>query len=270
MKEIFIFDRDYLGESGIHIHKKQGDTSYVAHRHDYYEIIYYKNCGGACIVNGTEYPITDNCLFLLTPKDFHRIDAINTVNSSSVIISFSEKVADSELISALGLLAKVVYNPTKRMENAIDGLCACYSDGGKYKEKKLYHLLSALLCDVIENAEDVNDENPYLNQYVRRAMTLVLTDTAKYSTLTAVADACKVSAPYFSDLFKRETGKSFSAWICSVKIDRAKRLLEETDKSILEVCYDCGYNTPSQFIKMFKREAGQVPSEYRKSRKNLK
>ncbi|MBO7762682.1 MAG: helix-turn-helix transcriptional regulator [Clostridia bacterium] len=40
--------------------------------------------------------------------------------------------------------------------------------------------------------------------------------------------------------------------------------LSKTDTDILNICYDCGYNTPSQFIKMFKRETGITPSEYRK------
>jgi AraC-like DNA-binding protein len=59
-------------------------------------------------------------------------------------------------------------------------------------------------------------------------------------------------------------GRGFKEWLNDTRIEHAKRLLLESDLPILEICYECGYNTPSQFIRMFKRSTEVSPSEYRK------
>ena len=93
-KNIYKFPREFLEEGNIHVRKKMGDTSFAAHRHEYYEMILYQKCNGKCIINGSVYPISDNCLFLLTPKDYHKIEAQNPDDAGSFIVSFSLSVVN--------------------------------------------------------------------------------------------------------------------------------------------------------------------------------
>lgn len=270
MQNIFRFEKDHLFGSSIHIHTKTGDTSYAAHRHDYYEIILYRNCGGICVLNGTEHRLTDNCLFLITPNDYHRIEAQNTHLSSSTVISFSEIVVDKEIISSLAFCPRIWYNVSSDALSIIEALTNVYFQNDKRREQLLNHLLNAMLCTVLDNASKLKISNDAYSPLILRAMTMILTDVSAEVTLHKIAKECNITPSYFSALFRKEVGKTFIIWLTEIRIDRAKWQLSETDTDILNICYDCGYNTPSQFIKMFKRETGLTPSEYRKRNSSSK
>lgn len=267
MQEIYKFDKDFLLGDHIRVHQRKGDTSYFLHRHDYYELILYRNCGGFCELNGERYEISGDCVFLLTPNDFHRIEAQNTDSSESIVVSFSEAVCDNELISKIGFLPRIWYGVSDACRTMTRHLYNSYKSSSAESKTKLYHLLNAILFDVLENCQCAKSETRYISPAVGKAMTAVLKDISADVTLSALASASGMTAAYFSDLFHRETGKSFKKWLNSVRIEHAKRLLEENRLPILEICYECGYNTPSQFIKMFKRETGVTPTEYKKRKK---
>ncbi len=266
MSKILKFDKDQLCGANIHIHKKIGDTSYIAHRHDYYEMIFYQNCGGICVLNGEEHKITENCLFLLTPNDYHRIDAQNTNISKSTVISFSENAVDEELIGSLAFCPRVWHDLDQNSINMINALCSGYFSKEKRRDLLMIHLLNALLCRILDAGAKLKMTSEHLSPTVLRAMTLVLTDISANVTLGKVANECKMTPAYFSSVFSKEMGKSFIKWLTEVRIEHAKRFLENSESDILEICYECGYNTPSQFIKMFKRETGITPSGYRKTK----
>ncbi|MDE6550568.1 MAG: PocR ligand-binding domain-containing protein [Clostridia bacterium] len=80
-----------------------------------------------------------------------------------------------------------------------------------------------------------------------------------------MAALCKVSAGYFSKLFVKATGKSFSAYVNYVRISHAKRLLNSCAKSVSAVAYECGFCDPGYFIKVFSRLEGMTPEKYRNS-----
>lgn len=61
------------------------------------------------------------------------------------------------------------------------------------------------------------------------------------------------------------TGESVNKWIRSIRIGRAKKLLEDQDLQVSEVCYETGFNNPSYFSKIFLEDVGQLPGEYQKS-----
>lgn len=61
--------------------------------------------------------------------------------------------------------------------------------------------------------------------------------------LADAAGAAALSAAHFSHLFHRETGVTFTRYVQSLRVAEAKRLLTETDKSITEVCFACGFRS---------------------------
>ncbi len=79
------------------------------------------------------------------------------------------------------------------------------------------------------------------------------------------AKAVNMSYSYFSRSFKRITGNGFKDYLNSVRLSQAERLLVSTDKSIMEVSLECGYDNVSYFIMLFKRHKGITPLEYRKT-----
>lgn len=72
-----------------------------------------------------------------------------------------------------------------------------------------------------------------------------------------------VSSAYLSKVVKEATGKNCTALLQERRIERAKRMLTETDLSVMEVCAAVGYSNSSYFYRIFEAAEGMSPSEWR-------
>jgi AraC-like DNA-binding protein len=77
------------------------------------------------------------------------------------------------------------------------------------------------------------------------------------------ASELNLSANYFGDLIKKETGKSAQEYIQNKIIDVAKDKIFDTTKTINEVAYELGFKYPQHFTRFFKQHVGNTPKEYR-------
>jgi AraC family transcriptional activator of pobA len=73
-----------------------------------------------------------------------------------------------------------------------------------------------------------------------------------------------LSANYFGDLIKKDTGKTAQEYIQSKVIDLAKERIFDINKSISEVAFELGFKYPQHFTRLFKQRVGQSPTEYRR------
>ena len=79
------------------------------------------------------------------------------------------------------------------------------------------------------------------------------------------AEELHLSANYFGDLIKKETGKSAIEYIHLKLMEAAKDKILDTTKSISEVAFDLGFKYPQHFTRLFKQKVGVSPNEYRGS-----
>ena len=77
------------------------------------------------------------------------------------------------------------------------------------------------------------------------------------------AGELNLSASYFGDLVKKETGKSPQEHIQTKVIDVAKERIFDYNKSVSEIAYELGFKYPQHFARLFKQRVGQSPNEYR-------
>lgn len=87
----------------------------------------------------------------------------------------------------------------------------------------------------------------------------------KEISLNILADKFHLSSQYISQLFKSEIGVNFLAYLTSIRMERAKKLLLATSLSIGEISEKCGYADYRVFTKAFKKEEGSTPSQYRRN-----
>lgn len=91
------------------------------------------------------------------------------------------------------------------------------------------------------------------------------TQTAGIPTVRYFAEAVFLSPNYFGDLVKKETGKSPQEYIQAKIMDLAKDMLLGSEKSVSQIAYDLGFQYSQHFNRVFKRNTGLSPNEYRKS-----
>ena len=77
------------------------------------------------------------------------------------------------------------------------------------------------------------------------------------------ADQLHLSANYLGDLIKKETGKSAQEHIQLRLIDIAKEKILDTSKTVSEIAYELGFKYPQHFTRVFKKNVGYTPNEYR-------
>ena len=77
-----------------------------------------------------------------------------------------------------------------------------------------------------------------------------------------------MSEPTFSKYFKRATGQNFSDLVRKLRLAHARRLLERSDKSISDICYEVGFTNLSNFNRHFRNDAGETPRDYRQRVQN--
>lgn len=82
-------------------------------------------------------------------------------------------------------------------------------------------------------------------------------------SLEVIADLINMTPSSFSRYFKSRVNKSFSDFLKELRIDYARKLLNENKISINSVSYDSGYTTLSNFNKQFKEVTGKTPLQYR-------
>lgn len=83
-------------------------------------------------------------------------------------------------------------------------------------------------------------------------------------SITKISNNIYLSPAYISTIFKEETGKTINRYISEYRLTKAKDLLKSPDIKINDVALKVGYSDGNYFTKIFKKETGLTPSEYRK------
>ena len=101
------------------------------------------------------------------------------------------------------------------------------------------------------------------NSYIQEAIDFMEQHIAEAFTIKEVSSHVHLNASYFSVLFKEETGNSFTDFLSTLRIEKAKMLLRDTELSLDDICEQIGIQSTSYFIKMFKKFEGVTPNQFR-------
>jgi len=98
---------------------------------------------------------------------------------------------------------------------------------------------------------------------VARARIYIAENQTDELSLTQVAKHVNMSAFYFCKIFKKATGLTFTDYLARVRVEKVKNLLLNTHRRVSEAAYEAGFQSLSQFNRVFRRIAGESPSIYR-------
>jgi AraC-like DNA-binding protein/ligand-binding sensor protein len=117
--------------------------------------------------------------------------------------------------------------------------------------------LSALINQIV--LENQNSEPPL----VRKAREYIQQHKMEPLSLATVAQASGASVFHFCKVFKKATGLKFTDYVARMRLEDAKTQLLNPNRRISEIAYDVGFQSLTQFNRMFKRIFGQSPTEFR-------
>lgn len=100
-------------------------------------------------------------------------------------------------------------------------------------------------------------------ELVRKVIAFLINRYRQKLELQDVANHVGISTFYLERLFKKETSETPRTYLEKIRVDKATHLLKNTNQSNLEICYEVGFQSPSNFYKVFRRLKNCSPSEYR-------
>ena len=104
------------------------------------------------------------------------------------------------------------------------------------------------------------DHTHYL---IKKALDFIEESFSRDISLNEISEELNISSYYFSKLFKEETGEGFVEYLTRRRVDKAKEMLRDPEKSIKEIGSECGYADPNYFSRIFKKSTGITPTEYK-------
>lgn len=134
----------------------------------------------------------------------------------------------------------------------------------KKQHESIIRLLSifALHLSTLSNqllVQEATAESPQ----VAKARIFITDHQAEELSLSQVASAVNMSAFYFCKVFKKSTGMTFTDYLARIRVEKVKNLLLNPHKRVSEAAYEAGFQSLSQFNRVFRRIAGESPTVFR-------
>lgn len=127
----------------------------------------------------------------------------------------------------------------------------------------LYKGLKKLKEDEVKRENIESEEKKIYSDSIEKCLKIVEEKYDQNITLDDITKAVAVSKNYFCYLFKKEIGMSLWSYLTRVRLEKAKKLLKESDMKTYEIAFKVGYDNPSYFSKIFKKIEKVTPNEFR-------
>jgi len=259
---------------------------YPIHYHPEYELnLIYNGDGVKRFVGDSVEEIEDIELVLIGPNIHHSWICKETLNKEAheVTIQFNQNLFPEDLLS------KKIMRPIKDMfRRASNGIL--FSKKTSYS---LYQRITKLskfgginyfiefltILDELANSEDqrllsnfinVEDELDYYSERMSLIYDYVQKNYDKKITLDEVSSLVNMSNVSFNRFIKKRTGKTFVEYLNANRISHASIQLIESDDSVSQIAFGCGFNNIANFNRVFKKMKNCTPSEFRKEFSGIK
>lgn len=127
--------------------------------------------------------------------------------------------------------------------------------------QEVAEMIESLIADMERHMEDQGSAS---RDEVARAKSYIYAHYGEDISVETLADLVYLSPGYFSYIFKKKTGENVSHFIRACRMEKAKELLTQTNKKIVQICEETGFSNVSYFCRSFREYCGCSPEKYRK------
>ena len=129
----------------------------------------------------------------------------------------------------------------------------------------LYDLAISRNQQLLTNISFQQKNDFYNSERIEKVYNYIKNNYIKKLKVEDAAELVNMSVVSYSRLMKQRTGKSFVDFVNDIRLGYAKRALMETNRSVSEVGYNCGFNNLSNFNRIFKKKQNCTSSEFREN-----
>ena len=274
-----IYDFEFLIEN----HKVYNPISMPNHHlHDVFELYYLKKGARFYFIKDKTYYIQQGDLILISPYEFHGTMNINNYGYERVLIHFRKNYlakilsvfSDVDIDQPFRNGYRIIrFSPLEqsKVEILLSSMLNEFETENPHKDIHLKLMLVQLFLLILRCPNRLKEStiakiSPH-HQTILDALSYIANHYHEDLTLAFVAKKFCFSPWYFSRIFKQATGMLYTEYLNKIRINEAQKLLLKTHKPITEIAGTVGFNSLTNFGRVFKQIAGCSPRQYKNKHK---
>ena len=138
---------------------------------------------------------------------------------------------------------------------------------GPFHHDRIKNLLKLMILELAKTVQQESDRSDLPANSAWRLQSLLKRlglDFGQKWTLKEMTAETGLKRTQFSVIFKHATGESPLSYLTSLRVSKAADMLENTNHSITDIAFQCGFSSSQHFANTFKQKVGQTPLKYRK------
>lgn len=237
------------------------------HHHETYQILYVLENKGRITLDGKSFPIDQDDVALITPYSKHAI--YTNKKLTILVLEFQDRYLDEEI--QRGLLELYFTSSHLLTLNLVEA-----GEIRQFLRKMLYEqsigqpinklALKIHLSELLLVLAQAKDESRKIDAHTLRVERLrKYIDTHYYEMIDAdyIANLLGMSIRHINTIFKEHYDKTPIQYLTDVRMELSKKMLLETDKDIVSICFEVGFESLSTFYRSFKNHTHISPNQFR-------
>ena len=220
---------------------------------------------GSCVqkVNGHTIKCTEGSVVLLLSRDVHEYVSFSE-ETHLYCLCFADDVVPKELRELLytkNTAISVLLDEDARAKvlNCFQQLLTEKNDPQLYGKLLTQGIITEIVVHILRGTQVY--EHKISNSLLEKALKYIQDNFKQSVSLNDVAHHVHITPQYFSKLFKAEVNITFHTYLRNMRLDHAMTLLNTTSMSVTEVCMESGFNSVSNFTKIFKERFNVLPKD---------
>ena len=247
--------------------------NYDLHWHDCFEIELMLRGSAIQVLNGQRYEMQPGDIYLLNPTDFH---SIQTEGAVVYNIMFSEEMLDEDVLQKIlsidkNIIFRLSQHELHTTEFMISQMLYEFENTANYSDSVIKNLMECLFIMILRKC-DLSEDYGHIekNDAIRKSILYLHSRFRENPTLEQVASVAGFNKNYFSGLFHETTGKTYKEYLNSLKLEHAKKLVLTSNIPVTEICYASGFNSLTNFLRVFKEAYKLSPTAMKKEERRKK
>jgi AraC-like DNA-binding protein len=258
---------------------------FTEHRHTAFELSLICSGSGIYRIGEKQVPIREGDIFFFATNEVHCITEVSGTEEMRLLnLQFEPRLLWSAGETLGGYeLAKFLPRQSRNISNRIPSgsslakqitplICDIKQEAMEHHDAYDLMMKTSLLKILVILMREFSDNGNGMAKPVRsdnykpitNALDLIHQKLGENISLDELAASADMSRTYFCSVFKKLNGITPWEYINIKRIEKAKQLLRTTQKTVLEISLECGFNNLSHFNRVFLRITAQKPSDYRK------
>lgn len=247
------------------------------HWHDYCEVELIIGGSGTHEFNNRRYALTESCVYLITPLDFHAVQVPAGEALELYHVQFGCSVLGSEMMRRImavreslsgGIAVRLEEPLHSRVRGAFEELMeefAARRKDGVTMLRACLERLCVLILREAERGEKIAASTPRTveSTVINQAIQFIQYNFRTDITLSDAARHVHLSNNYFGEQFRAYMGVTFSEYLRAQRLEYAYHLLTETGLSVSEIVRESGFQSLSYFSQIFRSRYGASPTQIR-------